>query len=98
MGKLSIEWGKCLVSTLTQLCIKDATFLIDFDNRRARIVCNDSTRRVAIEGALLDQRHVPWILLWESILVPDRNMWIDEGIGRGDVDQTIWVVSLADPV
>ena len=83
---------------MAELGVENATFLVDLDDRRPGVVHDHAARRVAIEGALLDQRHVPWILLWQCVLVPDRDMWVNQGIGGRNVSQTVRVVSLTDPV
>ena len=96
--KLPVEWGKSLVGTLAELCVENATLLVDLDDGRAGVVCDDAACRVAIESALLDQRNVPWSLLWQGVFVPDRDMRVNQGVGSRDVNQAIRVVSLTDPV
>ena len=83
-----------LECSLVELLIEDATLLINFDNGGACIICDHSSSGVALEGCLLSEWYITWILLGEGIFVPDGDMRVDEGIGGADVDETIWIVSL----
>ena len=78
--------------------VEDAAFLVDLDDGRACVVGDYSTRLVPVERALLRQGHVPWILLWQSIFMPNRDMRVDQSISGRNMHQAMRVVSLADGV
>jgi len=76
------------------LVVKDASELVDLDNRRASVVMDNTALPIVIKDALLLQLCVARVLLGQRILVPDRDMRVDEGITGRDSNHTTRVVSL----
>ena len=57
--------------------VENATFLIDFDDWFASVICDYSSSQVTGEGILLDERDVARVLFWQCFLVSYRNMRVN---------------------
>jgi len=63
--------------TLTELLVKYATFLINFDDRRARVISDNSASGVTIVCALLGQWHISGVLLGQRIFMSNSDMRVN---------------------
>ena len=82
------------VTTLTELCVKHAAFLVNLDDGSAGIVGNNAARRISIHGVLLEQGHVSRVLLGIFQFVTDCDMRVNHGVLCLHMLQTVRVVSL----
>lgn len=89
---------KRFVKSLTQLLVKDASFLVNLDNRCASEVSYHPTGAIAVVSVLLSKTLVARILFRELLLVADGDMGIDQGVGGCDVHESVGVVNLGELV
>ena len=78
------------------MLVEYTTFLVNFDDGSASVVCDHSAHRVSGKCSLLSERHVSWIFLWQGIFVADCDVWVDESVGSTHVNKPIWIVSLCN--
>lgn len=76
------------------LVVKDSTYLINLDDGSASIVMDYTILPIMVENALLLKFCVTRVLLGERVLVPDRDVRVDDGIGGRDSNHAARVVSL----
>ena len=87
-----------LESTLAELHIKHAPFLVDLNDRSAWVVSYNSALSIPIYGILLDQFHVSRIVFGQFNFMADRDVRVDHGIFSTHMLQSVRVVSLIDLV
>jgi len=83
---------------LFELLVENATYLVDFNDRLARVVIDHPPGEVALLDILLDQRHVAGVPGSHRLLVPDRDVGVDQGIGGSHVHEAFGIVSLRELV
>ena len=83
-----------LKATLAELHIKHASFLVNFDDWRARIVSYDSALCISIHCILLDQRHITRIFLGQFNFMADSDVGVNHSIFSTHMHESVWVVSL----
>ena len=76
------------------LIVEDATFLVDLDHRCTRVVVDHAALPIMINSALLLERNISLFDLWHRVLVPDRDVWVNDGITCIYTQNTVRVVSL----
>ena len=86
------------VATLAELHIKHASFLVNLDDRGARIVGNNSSRGISIHSVLLEQLHVSRILFRQFDLVADCDVRVNHSIFSANMLQAVRIVSLIYPI
>ena len=79
-GPSRSECGRGIIHAIANLVVEDATFLVDLDYGRARVVMDDSISPIMVMDALLLEGVVARILYKKTVLVPYRNMRVNEGV------------------
>ena len=81
---------------ISDLVVKDASFLINFDDRCSCVIPDYARFKIALVQSSLLQRIVTGIFTRQRRLMPDRDMRVDHGILGTDSNHATRIVSFRD--